>query len=101
MQNEAKFKPLNNYFAAIDSNSNSMLLDDREGSEYTVPEVDTATHFQFKNILENAVLRAISHLQSKRSFGHNGTSSYILKIVTSVVSEGLTEIINVSFSIEE
>ena len=75
-----------------------MFLDDSGGSERALPEVDTDTRFSFKNISKDAVLRAISRLKSKRSFGHDGISGYILKIATPVVSKGLTKIFNVLIS---
>ena len=52
-----------------------MFRDDSGGSERAVPEVDTATRFRFKGISQNAVLRAISRLKSKRSFGYDGISN--------------------------
>ena len=66
-----------------------MFRDNSGGSEPAVPEMDTATRFRFKNISENAVLRAIFRLKSKRSFGYDGISSYILKIAVLVVFKGL------------
>ena len=73
-ENESNGEAVNNYFATIGSNLNSMFRDYSGGSEPTVPELNTATRFRFKNISENAVLRAISRLKSKRSFGYDGIS---------------------------
>ena len=97
-ENEPKVEALNNYFANIGSDLNSMFRDDSGGSERAVPELNTATRFRFKNISENAVLIAISRLKSNRSFGYDSISSYTLKIAAPVVSKGLTKIFNVWIS---
>ena len=78
----------------------SMFQEDT-GSEQTPPEGDISsnpTRFRFRKISENAVLKAISRLKSKKSFGLDGISSYILKIAGSVVSKGLANIFNISIS---
>ena len=91
---------LNDYFATIGRDMNSMFQEDT-GSEQTPPEGDISsnpTRFRFQKISENAVLKAISRLKSKKSFGLDGISSYILKISGSVVSKGLANIFNISIS---
>ena len=99
-ESRQKVEALNNYFATISQDLNSMFQEDT-GSEQTPPKGDISsnpTHFRFRKILENAVLKAISRLKSKKSFGLDSISSYILKIAGSVVSKGLTSIFNISNS---
>ena len=72
-------------------------------SQLNVNSKGTGIHFQNKNSSKrkkavNAVLKAISRLKSKKSFGLDGISSYILKIAGSVVSKGLANIFNISIS---
>ena len=91
---------LNDYFATIGRDLNSMFQEDT-GSEQTLPKghiSSNPTRFGFWKILENAVLKPISRLKSKKSFGLDGISSYILKIAGSVVSKGLANIFNILIS---
>ena len=99
-ESKQKVEALNDYFATIGRDLNSMFQEDT-GSEQTPPEGDISsnpTRFRFRKISENAVLKAISRLKSKKSFGLDGISSYILKIAGSVVSKGLANIFNISIS---
>ena len=96
-ESKQKVEASNDHFATIGLDLNSMFQEDT-GSEQTPPEEDISsnpTRFRFRKISENAVLKAISRLKSKKSFGLDGISSYILKIAGSVVSNGL---VNISIS---
>ena len=99
-ESKQKVEALNDYFATIGRDLNSMFQEDT-GSEQTPPEGDISsnpTRFRFWKISENAVLKAISRLKSKKSFELDGISSHILKIAGSVVSKGLANIFNISIS---
>ena len=99
-ESKQKVEALNDYFATIGRDLNSMFQEDT-GSEQTPPEGDipsNPTHFRFRKISENAVLNANSRLKSKKSFGLDGISSYMLKIAGSLVSKGLANIFNISIS---
>ena len=52
--------------------------------------------FKLKTVSENKVLQILKQLKSKKSFGHDGISSQVLKIGAKILVIPLTYIINTS-----
>ena len=55
--------------------------------------------FKLKKVSEYKVLQILKQLKSKKSFGHDGISSHVLKIGANILVIPLTFIINMYFNL--
>ena len=91
-----KAEELNKYFANIGKTLNSNFekpVNDKKPESY-LPKVNSI--FKFKYVTGENVVKAISRLKNKRTYGLDKISSFILKIAAPVISSSLAKIFNIS-----
>ena len=91
-----KAEELNKYFANIGKTLNSNFekpVNDKRPESY-LSKVNST--FKFKYVTGENVVKAISRLKNKRTYGLDKISSFILKIAALVISRSLAKIFNIS-----